>query len=341
MKRFLLRLICLAGFFLLPGIAYAAVPSCDFTVTDLVFSGDPAGSVPDSSMTVTARCTNDWVDRPVTRICLILGNGTGGAQGGKRQMVNETGNKLNFQIYGYNSQVIGDPREGGKALEIIVTTSGGGCFLVFCSGQQTGTGTATLTGHIDLKQPAAPGIYTSRFSSWDADFYYGWENIMTDCNRGTFDPRSDAGDRTKSFEVRLPVARTCSVATTAVDFGIRSDLEAELKAEGNISVTCNFPGAYNVSLGSGNNAGGSGSRRMKLRNGTQTIPYQLFDKNNQPWGDDVLFGKKVKSDSTGQVQTLGKGGTDTLTVVGKVPAQQGAKPSAGTYEDSVVVTLTY
>jgi spore coat protein U-like protein len=164
---------------------------------------------------------------------------------------------------------------------------------------------------------------------------------MTDCNQGTFDPRSVAGDRTKSFEVRLPVARTCSVATTAVDFGKPANLEAELNATGNISVTCNFPGAYNVSLGSGNNAGGSGSRRMKLRNGTETIPYQLFDKNNQPWGDDVSFGKKVKSDSNGQIQTLGKGGTDILTVVGKVPAQKGAKPSAGTYEDSVVVTLTY
>jgi len=84
-----------------------------------------------------------------------------------------------------------------------------------------------------------------------------------------------------------------------------------------------------VALGNGNNGSGPTVRKMKL--GSGLITYGLYRDAGftGPWGDT---GGTVATGS-------GSGADQDLTVFGRVPAQ--ATPAAGTYTDTIVVTVTY
>lgn len=71
---------------------------------------------------------------------------------------------------------------------------------------------------------------------------------------------------------------------------------------------------------------------MRNAAGTAFIRYGLFRNaaRNQAWGATL---------GTNTVGGTGTGSAQNLTVYGRVPAQ--ATPAGGSYEDNVVMTLTY
>ena len=83
------------------------------------------------------------------------------------------------------------------------------------------------------------------------------------------------------------------------------------------------------------NDGGLGVGARKMKAGSATIGYQLYQDAGRSlvWGDTLTgAGANVKSDT-------GNGMAQAHTVFGRVPAQ--TTPAAGTYTDTVVVTIEY
>jgi spore coat protein U-like protein len=138
-------------------------------------------------------------------------------------------------------------------------------------------------------------------------------------------------------------AVTCSVAATGPAFGNYNPLNASpTVANGTVTVTCtlNSGGATNVSVVSSYSTGNSGTytaRRMK--SGANILSYNLYY--------DAAF-TQIRGDGTGGSQT--GGATLALTtssrtqqasspIYGRIPAGQDV--AAGSYTDSIVVTITY
>ncbi len=145
----------------------------------------------------------------------------------------------------------------------------------------------------------------------------------------------------------LPVlaegAVSCSVTATGPAFGIYGPLNATpTYANGTVQVTCTLlsGGATTVTLVSSYSTGASGSYAMRtMLSGANTLNYNLFY--------DAAY-TQIRGNGTGGSQTGGatlnlSPGTPTLsasgTIYGRIPALQDV--AAGTYTDTIVVTITY
>ncbi|HKJ62801.1 MAG TPA: spore coat U domain-containing protein, partial [Hyphomicrobiales bacterium] len=114
-----------------------------------------------------------------------------------------------------------------------------------------------------------------------------------------------------------------------VDFGTQGVLDANVDADGELEVTCTSGTAYTVSLA--RQAGTLPLGSWEMTNGSETVTYGLYADAARAdlWGD--LPSDHVSGTGTSAVQTL--------DVYGRIPPQ--TTPSAGSYSDIVVVTVTY
>ena len=126
------------------------------------------------------------------------------------------------------------------------------------------------------------------------------------------------------------VSPTCSASAGTLGFGTYAPASASVSTAA-VSVNCSNGASYQVSLGGGNNASG-GTRRM-VGPSSSYLSYQLFSDalRTVAWGDGSALGAKVSRTGTGSAQSL--------TVYGRIPAAQ--SPRAGSYSDTVVVTVEY
>ena len=147
--------------------------------------------------------------------------------------------------------------------------------------------------------------------------------------------------------VLLPVlamgAVSCSVTAAGPAFGIYNPLSATpTYANGLVTVSCTLlsGGATTVNLVSSYSTGASGSFALRtMLSGGNTLNYNLFY--------DAAY-TQIRGDGTGGSQTGGASlalspGTPTRTatgtIYGRIPALQ--DPAAGSYSDTIVVTITY
>ncbi len=162
-----------------------------------------------------------------------------------------------------------------------------------------------------------------------------------------------ASPQTGNLQVKITITKDCQVnagngtAGTAgdavLDFGSQGVLNKNIDQHtastgtGSIQVQCTNGTAYNIGLGSGLNATDINSRKMK--NGTETVAYQLYLPSTadsktadftKPWGTTIGSNTLAKT-ADGTIQTY--------PVFGRVPPQ--ATPSAGTYNDTVAITVTF
>jgi spore coat protein U-like protein len=96
-----------------------------------------------------------------------------------------------------------------------------------------------------------------------------------------------------------------------------------------ISVQCALGIAYQVGLDNGQHATGT-TRRMTGPGGL--LNYELYRNS----GRTQRWGSTLNNDT---VVGVGSGNTQNLTVYGRVPNQ--TTPSAGTYNDTITITVTY
>jgi spore coat protein U-like protein len=126
-------------------------------------------------------------------------------------------------------------------------------------------------------------------------------------------------------------AAGCALDSTGgqlVNFNAYNALSGDVDATGTLSVTCTLAVAYSVSI----SAGGSNNFSQRLLGGR--IRYNLYTDVTRL----VIWGEGKPGDGTATM-----GGVCvakcSLTVYGRIPGGQTAP--AGTYNDSVVVTVTF
>lgn len=155
-----------------------------------------------------------------------------------------------------------------------------------------------------------------------------------------------ADNTTSTFTVYATVENGCvfgdDTGSTTTDFGtidfgtmssILSNVDiASNTGSGSIVVTCTPGLAATIELDYGMNGGNSNVRYLINSSGSRTIAYQLYQDSNHTkvWGMGSLAYSISSFPDT----------TQTYTVYARLFASSGM-PEAGTYTDTVTVTLTY
>jgi spore coat protein U domain-containing protein, fimbrial subunit CupE1/2/3/6 len=142
-------------------------------------------------------------------------------------------------------------------------------------------------------------------------------------------PASRAATVTATMPVSAVVVASCAVQADPLDFGNYSGLK--LAQQTTLSVVCSRDTAYNVGLNAGTGTGATTTTRV-MTGGTGTLDYQLF----QNAAHTTNWGNTVGNDT---VEGRGSGLEQTLTVYGQIPS--GQFPPAGSYSDTITVTVTY
>ena len=138
-------------------------------------------------------------------------------------------------------------------------------------------------------------------------------------------------------------AVTCSVSATGPAFGVYNPLNATpTYANSTVQVSCTLlsGGATAVTLVSSYSTGASGSYALRtMLSGASTLGYNLFY--------DAAY-TQIRGNGTGGSQTGGATlnltpatptQTASGTIYGRIPAGQDV--AAGSYADTIVVTITY
>jgi spore coat protein U-like protein len=183
-------------------------------------------------------------------------------------------------------------------------------FTIDYSSGPTQTRTITMYGRVGAGQNPAYAAYDDTLS---IDLKQGGQVFMT-----------------IPVPIRGSVQPTCAIMASPLSFGTYQPSVAR-DATASIAINCTNTAPYQVSLGSGQNASG-GSRRMAGPAG-EFVAYSLSSNSARtaPWGDGSAIGAKVSG--------TGIGTSQNLTVYGRIPANQYARP--GSYSDSVFVTVEY
>ena len=188
----------------------------------------------------------------------------------------------------------------------------------------TVTGTATMYGRVVNGQTTAvPGAYQDQFT--------GNHTALT-INEGSSSPPGSCSTSILSqfpFTVNANVSSQCSVSASTLDFGTVGLLTANTDNTSALTVQCANGVAYQVGLDNGQHASGT-TRRMSGPGGL--VNYELYRNSarTQRWGNTI---------NTDTVVGTGSGSNQSLTVYGRVPPQ--TTPSAGVYNDTITVTVTY
>jgi spore coat protein U-like protein len=145
---------------------------------------------------------------------------------------------------------------------------------------------------------------------------------------------------------KVYAAADCAVSAVSLNFDFYDPLATGPDdAVGTVTVTCNYVSSgatrvnYRVTISNGMN--GPSPVARQLGSGTSRLGYNVFANpaRSQVWGTGT-GGTVIASGS----MTLGPGNgnrtrTSTHPVYGRIPQLQDAVP--GTYNDTLVVTLTY
>lgn len=131
---------------------------------------------------------------------------------------------------------------------------------------------------------------------------------------------------------------TCAVSASPVSFGVYFPGSVS-EVTGNVQVTCSLTGgtpvSYNISLSTGDS--GSYAQRQ-MRTLEHKINYNLYFNaaHTTVWGDGTA-GTVTASDSypLGLLEIVSR----NYAIYGRIPAAQ--NPVAGTYSDTIVVTVNY
>lgn len=177
----------------------------------------------------------------------------------------------------------------------------------------------------------AAGTYTGTFNFiiYQQDNYSG--PPINNCANQASTSISNAG----TINLTVTVQKNCLLeGLSDVDFGRMGGADAmkqPVSSTGSLSIRCTSKLPYFVKLDNGLNSV-SGQRRMKSTDGKSFIPYKLcLDVGcNTPWATDPLpVGAGNMVNLPQKVPVYGK--LTPLTVM----------PSAGTYQDTVVATVTF
>ncbi|MFC3165944.1 Csu type fimbrial protein [Ciceribacter thiooxidans] len=144
---------------------------------------------------------------------------------------------------------------------------------------------------------------------------------------------AQAQTATDIFTVRIQITAECLInSTTTLNFGASGVLSSATTGTSEITVQCTNGTTYNVGLNEGLGIGATVASRRMTGPGSATVTYSLYSDvaHTTVWGQTI---------GTDTVSGTGTGASQVYTVYGQVPAQ--STPAAGTYSDTITVTVTY
>ncbi|MFO0749338.1 MAG: spore coat U domain-containing protein [Myxococcota bacterium] len=150
-------------------------------------------------------------------------------------------------------------------------------------------------------------------------------------------PASAEGTVAANLGVGADVSANCLISTTYVELGdydpVFTNASSPLDGTGKVTVTCTSGASAVITLGQGSFAAAGSddapARRMSDGNG-HFIAYALYqDSGSTIWGNTPQTG----------VPYVGLGFASDVTVYGRAAAGQNVP--AGSYEDTVVATVTF
>jgi spore coat protein U-like protein len=297
----------------------AGAQSCSFSVSNVAFGPvDLTANIPfDTTAGYTASCTGGTPGQTL-RLCPNLGAGSGGANGANAPRYIVSGaNQVGYNLFtdSGRTSVWGSYTGGGNPPELLLTPDG--------SGNASDTG--TMYGRIYAgQQTKPPGSYTSSFSG-SPDASLSWAvDTGQDCTAV-----GNSNATPFSFDVSASYAATCTVSAGTMNYGSILDLSSITDATASLSTTCSASSPYTIGLNDGLASTGTLQRRMTF--GADHLSYGLYKDSSRltPWGN--TSGTNMSGTGTGTSQSY--------TVYGRIPVQ--ITPPAGTYNDTVIVTVSY
>ena len=148
-----------------------------------------------------------------------------------------------------------------------------------------------------------------------------------------------AATTTTTFAVSATVNANCLVSANALNFNTYAPNGGNVDVSSTLSVRCTKNTAYTVALNAGATAGGTLTQRL-LTNGTDTLQYNLYTAaaRTTVWGDGTASSATVAGTGAG----LAAASAVTHTVYGRlVDSTANQNVSAGSYADTITVTVTY
>jgi spore coat protein U-like protein len=327
-RRAGLGLIVLCLMVVLPA-GRAEAMSCTASIgSPVIFSGIDilAGGPVDVSSTLDVTCTVSTLDGVVgallnITVCPNIGEGSGGSVAGTRQLQRSGGGTLNYNIYQDAGRTVPWGHASFPALGTVPPMTMSVTVPPLFSTANVSTSRPVYFQLAGSQQTAAPGTYTSSFAGAHTLIRAGIGLLgCPGLYVITSSPQAP-------FSVEATFAKNCAVTTQNVNFGNAGFLNANIDTTGQVNVTCTQSTDYSAGL----SVGSFTPTTRRMVKGGEFITYGLYRDaaRTQGWGD-----------TTGTMPTAtGSGLTQNYTVYGRVPPQ--ATPTAGTYNDTVVVTITY
>ena len=315
--RILLVLLLVAGC----TAAHAQNIDCSATMTNVSFGNvNPLSSQTDANATLNYTCTNaSLLSTRSATVCFSIGDGAQGAgNSNPRLMQDGAGDDLFFQLWqnAAHTTVWGSSFFGVNTPVMINVT---------LARNSSTSGSATMYGRVVAGQTTAvPGSYQDAFT--------GNHTALTINETGGTTPPGTCSTSILHqfpFTVTATVTSQCAVSASTLDFGSVGLLLANTDGTSSVTVQCASGVAYQVGLDNGQHATGA-TRRMQGPGGLVTYELYRNSTRTQRWGSTL---------NTDTVTGSGNGSNQTLTVYGRVPNQ--TTPSAGTYNDTITVTVTY
>lgn len=338
-KYLLMSLLLLPMLMFAPQRAHAAT-TCSATMTNLSFGPVvPSGGAVSATATISWSCTysggvlgilfGDYV-----QMCFGAGSGSASTSTGPRKMAEAgSGENMSYDMFkevGHSNIWASTPTSAQISAQVNFT---------ILASPITRTGTVTIYGQVPTGQTSiGVGSYASGFGG--VLNYQSSEVLLSlggfppsTCGSGSGSATS-TGNGTFAFNVTASVATSCTaVSGTALDFGTKGLITSNADQTSTLSLTCTKRSPYNVGLNAGSNpstAGNVNTRRM-TDGSAHYIGYQMYSDT----GRSTVWGNTVSTDT---VNGTAAGGTQNFTVYGRVPPQT---PRAGSYADTVTVTVTY
>jgi spore coat protein U-like protein len=135
---------------------------------------------------------------------------------------------------------------------------------------------------------------------------------------------------TTTFAVTAQVSTTCFVTANNLNFGAYTGVQ--LDGTSTLAATCSNGTPYNLGLNQGTHTGATVTTRAMTGLPPGFLNYSLF----QDAARTINWGNTVGTDT---VAGAGTGSVQSFTVFGRIPAAQ--FPGAGSYSDTITVTLTF
>lgn len=146
-----------------------------------------------------------------------------------------------------------------------------------------------------------------------------------------------AGTASNTLPVEVNVINSCTIAATPMNFGSPTSIgTANIDRTSTVSMVCTNGASYDVALDAGLH-NSSGQRRMSNGAGTPVyVPYGIYR--------DATYTAASEWGATAGTNTVsgvtGLSGLVSLTAYGRIPSTA-ASVGAGTYRDTVTVTVTF